>query len=529
MSAFRRHTGGDARHLGRPAGLRGPVTLALATGLLFGFPDSAFRVEQYATVEQSAFQHVPVVMVLFDELPLASLMNEEGDVDPVLFPNFSRLQSESLWLRNATSVGGFTAQALPGLLSGKNPDPDLTASAQAQPHNVFTLLGEAYDIRGVDNVHDFCVVQGCDATAETTQGAGLPGFGFFPRSGRGGEFVSFLQLIEERRQPRFYFLHSVMPHYPWRYLPSGQRYLEVDPIPGEVELPGRGRGWGPDRWLVRQAYQRHLMQTVLVDRMLGALMQKLQEEGIYEETLLVIAADHGISFKPAMAKRWIRPQTTGSVLSIPMFLKMPGQEHGRISDLPVETIDLLPTVADALNLSRVWDDLDGHSALDGSIELDRVRRVEGLYLDPRGREKYEIVKEKYEMLDLDPGTEDLFDIGPGRSEILLGRSLDDLVLGSPTGAAARVPHRATYERSSPQELVFPALLEGTIRGLDGPERRIVAAAVNGRIAAVTRTYRDGGETNFYCMLPPSVFGAPPNRLALYLVDDLDTPALTPLG
>jgi hypothetical protein len=63
----------------------------------------------------------PVVMVVFDELPLMTLLDSDGTINRRLFPNFARLASESMWLRNTTGVAGYTPVALPPLLTGQWP------------------------------------------------------------------------------------------------------------------------------------------------------------------------------------------------------------------------------------------------------------------------------------------------------------------------------------------------------------------------------------------------------------------------
>ena len=54
---------------------------------------------QLGHVESTA----PVVMVVLDELPLTSLMDEQRQIDPTRFPNFARLAGESYWFRNANN------------------------------------------------------------------------------------------------------------------------------------------------------------------------------------------------------------------------------------------------------------------------------------------------------------------------------------------------------------------------------------------------------------------------------------------
>ncbi|MGH3099439.1 MAG: sulfatase-like hydrolase/transferase, partial [Thermoleophilia bacterium] len=64
----------------------------------------------------------PVVMILFDEFPLSSLLDSKGQIDKRVYPNFAELAGQSTWYRNATGVAGFTPWALPAMLTGNYPD-----------------------------------------------------------------------------------------------------------------------------------------------------------------------------------------------------------------------------------------------------------------------------------------------------------------------------------------------------------------------------------------------------------------------
>ena len=50
----------------------------------------------------------PLVMILFDEFPLSSLLDSKGQIDRRVYPNFAELADQSTWYRNATGVAGYT-------------------------------------------------------------------------------------------------------------------------------------------------------------------------------------------------------------------------------------------------------------------------------------------------------------------------------------------------------------------------------------------------------------------------------------
>ena len=109
--------------------------------------------------------------------------------------------------------------------------------------------------------------------------------------------------------------------------------------------------WTGTEWEVIQGYQRHLLQLGYVDKLIGELTAKLKEAGLYDASLIIIAADHGVAFRARKKRRHITEATISDIVSIPFFIKLPGQESGVVSDRNVETIDILPTVADVLNIS----------------------------------------------------------------------------------------------------------------------------------------------------------------------------------
>lgn len=191
-------------------------------------------------------------------------------------------------------------------------------------------------------------------------------------------------------------LHLVFPHGPWRYLPDGRRYDEVDPMPGEVDERGRGTSWRRDGWLVAQAYQRHLLQTQLADKLVSALLMKLKRTNLLDDALLVVTADHGIGWKPGAWKRLPTRATAGSLGWVPLFVKAPGQREPYVSDAPAETVDVLPTIADHLD-ATTWPGVDGIS-LAAEYPLRRERLVVDVRVPTGPRLLRRAVEEKHDLL-----------------------------------------------------------------------------------------------------------------------------------
>ncbi len=411
----------------RAAGVRSFVRLAAVSAILlpalflFSSPASKLVIRQSAAISGSTVigDPVPVVMLVVDELPVASLMNGGGGIDAAMFPNFARLAARSTWFRNATAVHDFTEIAVPAILTGSYGDKRKLPIASHYPQNVFTLLGGAYDVHASEAFTQLCPLSICTASPK-------PAPAFWPRwrsmisdlrivyehvvappsfedrlpsidqtwsnfGGAGGNPASqapdadggtielsedplgdlraFTRSITAPSRPAFWFAHVEVPHAPWRYLPSGQEYPQRSPIPGRT-----GQVWGDDEWLLTQAYQRHLLQTAAVDRELGALLDKLETTGLFDRALVVITADHGVSFRSGSDLRVIRAETTGEIAAVPMFVKLPGQTAGAVNDRPVQTFDLVPTIADVLEIEGMYA-TDGVSVFsDAPPESGRLMR-----------------------------------------------------------------------------------------------------------------------------------------------------------
>ena len=83
-----------------------------------------FPGEPAASLEVSVKKPAPVFVVVFDEFPVTSLLDEDHAIDPVRYPNFAALAKNSYWCRNATTISSDTLLSIPSILSGRYPKPE---------------------------------------------------------------------------------------------------------------------------------------------------------------------------------------------------------------------------------------------------------------------------------------------------------------------------------------------------------------------------------------------------------------------
>ena len=123
--------------------------------LKIGFPLTA-----YSNVGATT----PVIMVVFDEFNITSLMDEHREIDSIRYPNFAALARDATWFRNATTVADHTEYAVPSILTGNYPDRRLPTAAE-YPHNLFTLLSGSYDLKAFETLTQLCPDPLCDRSA----------------------------------------------------------------------------------------------------------------------------------------------------------------------------------------------------------------------------------------------------------------------------------------------------------------------------------------------------------------------------
>ena len=327
--------------------------------------------------------------------------------------------------------------------------------------------------------------------------------------------VAFMEDLEAGDRPCLCLLHMILPHSPWRYLPSGQQYPGTSPMPGQVEIPGPGRKWRDHPWLVKQARQRHLLQVGFVDRVLGSLVREMEDLGVYDEAMIVVAADHGVAFSPDLPKRGATKTTSGDIAWVPLFVKSPHQYEGVIVDEPVQTIDIVPTVAAALDIEGALPMQGIPLTQPGGRPEPRVLGEIALSNDTSALRR--AVERKYSVFATPMHWLDLFHLAPADHGDLLGR-LITTVEHDPS-VAVRIEDAGAIVEATSSDDRPPALIKGVLTGTDLERSDTLALAINGRIEAVTETYSRWGSERFYAMVSPLAFGPGPNELRVFLVDD----------
>lgn len=554
-----------------------------------------------------------VIVLVLDELPTQSIMDTEGEIDPVRFPNLASFAEDATWYRHHTTVNPFTQGAVPAILDGR--DPFGGSTWQDHPENLFSLLAGSHHLVVAEVLTRMCGFETCQgdpvpppapevtdpSRSITTTTTTAPDRAGVDRGARWGDlwsltwdtwvervrpapgespsgFDDFQEDLtgtpsptpetapdsstttttttlpthlddglteEERELDRFFatqitsqpgrhqqfvdalrptdvpvlgYLHLILPHQPWTIREDGTIY---DLAAGRTDY---GQDFG-DPWPVRVFRQRHLLQAEYADRLLGTVLARLDEIGLYDDSVIVVVGDHGAAFLPDQSSRSLTDDNYASIVYSPLLIKAPRQTDGAIDDQNVNITDIVPTIADLLGLRLPWD-ADGHAA--GSEEIAARGSVKYIfdYTDAfdytfLGTREYDDDEAFARIMT------DLFSpIGPDDDPVaglyagipgadLLGGDPDDH-FGAPAGPATV----ADLERlRDPRAARLLGEIAGTVPGT--PDDATVLVAVNGEIVGASPVYeRSGTPGSFVILLPGDALLAEGNdiRIAVRAAD-----------
>jgi hypothetical protein len=538
-----------------PAALVVPVLFLLDSGVRQSFLPS-----ESAAALQTIERTPPIVLVVFDELPMNSLLDASGRIDAERYPNVGALARDSYWFPNASTVAHTTSYALPAILSGRYSTTDgAVPTLRYYPVNLFTALARHYDIFASMRFQQLCPPRACqqnsaippDTVRSLASDLGLvwlhivlpqklteelpPVVGEWAefgrtreapaartRTGRGGVFAQFVSSIDD--QPaRLHFIHLVLPHMPFEYVPSGRRYRGPDYQ--TTMYRGKALFEGVSAAYADTLHQRHLAQVGFADRLVGDLIGRLRDAGAYDDALVIITADHGASYREGRSRRQPRPEehNLSDVLQVPLLMKLPGQRRGEVVDRIVETVDILPTILDVVG-AKASLRLDGRSLVDprvpersprtfflhnrfnraplavGDLSADRAASLE--------RKERRFGRGDYAALYAPPGARHLLGMNVSRSAI---RAAADVHI--------TINNPRQFDAVKRDRDPLPIYVRGEL-STSRSDPLSVAVVVNGNVAAIAHSYRERDVHTFGTLIPETALLDGHNTVAAFVVEGL---------
>lgn len=354
-------------------------------------------------------------------------------------PNFDALAKEGVTFENAYATASWTRASMASLLTGLLPwHHGAEGRADRLPEAALTLA-ELFAERGYStalisanpNVSSvFGFRQAFDELGEL-YARSKPGLV------AGRELVTpspvvtseIVQWLRTAQEPFFVMALPIDPHQP--HLPPPRhdpgRYRSAGTPPRRNEKGPATR----QRTLASEKRSRELYQAEVAfnDESFGVLVDSLKQLGLWDDTLVVVTADHGEEFWEYGTTGHGR-SLTEEVLRVPLIVRRPGDARlpaGVRTERLISLVDLPPTLLDLSGIP-IPDELDGRSFF--SRRDPAAPLLAGLQLD--GRNLLTAIEGDYKLVwDRGTNRRHLYDLRGDHAE---ARPID--VAGNAEAAAA---------------------------------------------------------------------------------------------
>ena len=483
----------------------------------------------------------PVVVIVLDEFPAATIMRRDGSINAERYPGFAALAEVSTWFRNASSHDNYTHRAVPAILTGTLSDEDDLPTYQDHPRNLFTLLGGDVPVRRYESLTDLCPPSYCEPPPRQPLNQALEdasvvyGHRVLPSSLRdelpaidsswgayGAEddaadnsiardaaasprpasqthldraYSRWVGLAAHERSrpgqanvladeiaaidgtPALHFAHMILPHIPFVLSRTG---IVTSYYPEPATEP-------QDYWFrARLRFQLHSMQVGAVDVLIAELVEHLRALANWEQTLLVVTSDHGDNHTPPnLSRLTVTEANREEIFRVPLFIKAPGQLEGGIRDDSAQTIDVLPSIVDLVNAEVDWQ-FDGHSLYDGSTAHTSpvVSTAVG--------DVFAIAARRAGWFPHGDDWTALAAVGDNGD--LVGRAVEDVAIGPASDYRASLFQEDLLADLPTADGKMPFMLVGKVEPPDGSTAKPsdLLAAVNGTLAGVVGGFKPDG-------------------------------------
>jgi len=316
-----------------------------------------------------------VVLVVLDTAR-ADRLSVYGHERPTT-PYLEKLARQATLFERALATSDTSLPSHAALFTGRYPTAlGFSASGRLEPlHDSHETLAETLSASGYRSIgvtanggflsRDFNLHQGfgqyvvvgpscCGATPRSRLKSGRP-FQPIPPFAPGEDVAAMaLELLAPRREPFFLFVNLMDAHEPYRL----DLVADTNPLA-----------------------QRYESGLAAADRAVATLVAWLEARGLLQRTLLVVTSDHGQYLGEDGVVGHHGRGLHQAVLHVPLIVKFPGQSAPERRREPASSLDIVPTVLEALGLERPM--LHGRS-LRSISDAERSLMAEGYVKRRRG-------------------------------------------------------------------------------------------------------------------------------------------------
>jgi arylsulfatase A-like enzyme len=331
--------------------LRRLLSIMTVGGLIF---ITVLAVSGFNPTAAAAAEPSSVILIIIDTVR-ADHLGCYG-YDRETSPNLDALAKESVLFKKAISLAPWTTPAIAGMFTGQFPrvlgyhDEAVVVDEKALClAEIFRNNG--YATAGVIS-HIFVSAKlGFDQGFDLFDEENAQGHGHISSPSITGKGIAF---VDAHRDKKFFlFLHYFDPHcdyilhQPYDFYPDYAGELHSGQPIEDLRKAAPGMT-SDDRRYLNALYDSEIRFT---DEHIGRLFRHLRDLGLYEDLLIVVAADHGEGFLERN-ESWIghTKNVYQELIHVPFIIKLPGSGKGRTVDQWVSLVDFMPTVVAAAGL-----------------------------------------------------------------------------------------------------------------------------------------------------------------------------------
>lgn len=238
----------------------------------------------------------------------------------------------------------------------------------------------------------------------------------------GDRAVEFLAGCDPEEEPVFLVASFIHPHPPFcPPAPWNKMYRRVTCNPFVPEDPDAYEDMMRNKYTLDafgisprrlETLTAHYYACIsFVDYQISRIVDMLKEKGMYDDTIIVFASDHGemLGDYRSMGKRTM----VDSAANIPFLLRVPGREH-EIRHDPASLVDLAPTLLAAAGIPYDKAEYDGVNLMQEQHDVvysQYGNGTVGLYMVTDGQQKlvYSAIGSRYFYFDSLPDAVDCYD------------------------------------------------------------------------------------------------------------------------
>ena len=157
------------------------------------------------------------------------------------------------------------------------------------------------------------------------------------------KIVKFIN--EDFKEPQFIWIHTIINHLPYLPYEETSKFSERE----INHLNYRGLCGLINTRISKKLKSLYIESLRKTDQLVGEIIDNLKKNDLLYNSLVIVTADHGEEFEKTYVGH--DPKSSSDMLlHVPLVFSSPLQFKGKSISIPVSSIDILPTIADLLEM-----------------------------------------------------------------------------------------------------------------------------------------------------------------------------------